>query len=270
MSQELRQNLVAKMNNALELKRHIVGVRFIKNEEEFAACKSQPVVYRMPYCVMVKSASVGHALKARPDNMGCFGAARALGMREIPDSYLSGEDYMKLGIFNDQAVSKRVVDNIAICPNNPYGIEVAALELMEEEPDVVIIVSMPYNVMRVIQGYNYYNGTYSNYRIGGLQAMCAEATAYPYTSGNINVTMMCAGTRMLCKWDRSELAVAMPYNKFETTVEGILKTIDPLERDGDKARIENNLANAGLEPIEIHYGKNYDTKHYLFGKNGLV
>lgn len=270
MSKDLRQQLVQTLHNSLELKRHTVGVRFIYSEDDFDACPARPIQYHMPYCMIVKSAAAGYALKAKPENIGCFAAARALGWTEVSDTYKSGEDYMGFGMFDNQTVSKKVVDNISICQNHSYAIEVSALELMEKDPDLIIQISEPYNVMRIVQGYNYYHGTYTNYKMGGLQAMCGEATAYTYESQNINVTMMCAGTRFLCQWERSELAVAMPYDKFQKTIDGLVKTINPLERDGDKKRIELNYQKAGLPDLGIEYGKNYDTNYYQVGKSGII
>lgn len=270
MSKEERADLVNRLNLMLELDHHTVGFRFIYSEEEFQACTSRAIDHYLPYCVMVKSAAFGHAIKAKPGNIGCFAAARALGMTEVTESYKSGEDYMAFGMFCDQTASKKVVDNIAICDNNAYAFELAPLEEMEEDPDVVIQVTVPYNAMRLVQGYNYHYGTYSNYRVGGLQAMCSEATAYPYMSGDINITMFCAGTRYLCKWDRSEMAVAMPYGKLADTVDGVFNTINPLERDGDKKRIDQAFHESEYGDIEIHYGQNYDTGYYRFGEKGIV
>lgn len=268
MSKELRSELVKKLSNALGLNRHTVGVRFLSSVEEYDACSAQAIKHKLPYCVMVKSASAGHRIKAKAENMGCSGGSRALGMDAVSESYTSGEDYSGFGIFHDRSVAKKVVHHISIRQETPYGVELSALDLMEEDPDLVIQITVPYNAMRLVQGYTYFYGTYANFKIGGLQAICSESTAYPFESGDINITMMCAGTRYICNWGRDELAVSMPYEKFEKTIDGLLLTIDPLERDGDKQRIERNFKKADLLELDLHYGQNYDTGYYEFGKSG--
>ena len=268
MSKELRSELVKKLSNALGLNRHTVGVRFLSSVEEYDACSAQAIKHKLPYCVMVKSASAGHRIKAKAENMGCSGGSRALGITEASERYKSGEAYESFKIFEDISVAKKVAENMSIYRKKPYGVEVSSLELMENEPDVVIQISDAYNIMRLIQGYTYSYSTYANFKIGGLQAICSESTAYPFESGNINITMMCAGTRYICNWGRDELAVSMPYEKFEKTIDGLLLTIDPLERDGDKQRIERNFKKADLLELDLHYGQNYDTGYYEFGKSG--
>ena len=269
MAMEKRKELIEKLHNALELERKTVGIRFLDTEEDFQNSTAQELLHKLPYCVMIKAGTKGHPIKIKPDNMGCFAAARALGMTEVTESYLSGEDYMGFDIFDNQEASKKVVDGISIIDREVYGVEISPLEKMDQDPDVVIQVSTPYNIMRLIQGYNYYYGTYSNYRMGGLQAICSESTAYPYMSDDINVSMMCAGTRYMAQWKREELALSMPYSKFEATINGLLKTIDPLERDGDKERIEKNYKDKNLEDLNLHYGQNYDTDYYEIGEKGL-
>ena len=61
---------------------------------------------------------------------------------------------------------------------------VRPLEDFTEAPDVVIIVSYPRNIMRLIQGYTYHFGTAQGIKMVGNQAICAEATAHPYGKWN--------------------------------------------------------------------------------------
>lgn len=267
---EKRKRQIEKLTNLLQFNRQIVGVRFIYDKEDFEACPAQRILYSLPYCMMVKAATAGHNIKATAENIGCFAAARVLGMTEVTESYKSGEDYMGFGMFDNQKVSKKVCDNISINERTPYGVELGPYAEMEKNPDVVIIVTVPYNAMRLIQGYNYYNGTYNNYKMGGLQAMCAEITAYTYVSQNINTSMMCAGTRFLAKWGRDEMAVGLPFSKFDETVEGVFHTADPLERDGDKQRILDRFSESDQEAPSLHMGQNYDTNYYKVGKSGII
>lgn len=265
MSRELRKRLVQKMNNLLELKRQIVGVKFYYDEAEYAASPARQLKHKLPYCMTVRVATNGSAVKVRADNIGCFAAARVLGMTEVTESYKSGEDYMAFNMFKNQAASKKVCDNLTINPRTPYGVEISALALMETDPDIVIIVTVPYNIMRIIQGYNYHYGTYNRYKMGGLQAMCSEITATTYVTGEINTSMMCAGTRYLSKWDPSEMAVGIPWAKFENVVDGVYKTVDPLERDRAKKRIVAAFESSGMTPPDVHMGKNYDSDYYEVG-----
>ena len=111
----------------LELKRKVVGVKFYYDEEEYEACPAQQVKYYIPYCVTVRCATAGHDIKIRKENIGCFAAARVLGMDEVTESYKSGEDCMRLRMYSDQQAAKKAVDNISINPKCPCGIEISPL-----------------------------------------------------------------------------------------------------------------------------------------------
>lgn len=58
-----------------------------------------------------------------------------------------------------------------------------------------------------------------------MQAMCSEVTASPYITGEMNVSVMCPSTRMLCKWDESEMLVGIPYELIETVASGVEATV---------------------------------------------
>lgn len=252
----------------LNLKHRLVGIRFFDNKSEYEKCRARNVLYKMPYCVMVKSAVAGHSIKVKEENFGCKAAARALGFVKPKESFLQGEDGFRFGIYKNIETAKESSNRIALCDKKRYGMWIAPLEEFECNPDVVICITEPYNAMRLVQAYTYSYGNANEFKLGGLQAMCSEVTAYPYMTANMNITMLCAGTRNLCKWREEELAVGIPYVKFEGVLKGLLQTVNPLERDEKKKNIENALKSIGEETIVIEYGKNYDDNLYEFGKSG--
>ncbi len=252
----------------LPLERNPVGIRFLWNKQEYEECSGQAVRYKMPYCVMVKSAAAGHDLKVQADNFGCKAAARALGFIQPQRSFLDGEDGLRFGIYKDLETAKCSSSHITLCDKKAFGMQLAPLNLFGTEPDVVICFTNPYGAMRFVQAHSYSFGNGMEFRMGGLQAMCSETTAYPYVSGNMNISMLCAGTRNLCKWKEEELAVGIPYLRLEGILTGLLKTVNPLERDEKKKLIQEKLKVAGEDSIEILFGKNYDDNLYEFGKSG--
>ncbi len=277
MTRQKRKILVQQLNNALELERQIIGVKFLYTKKDYENADAQALKSYLPYCVMVKSACAGGCFKASKENFGCYGASISLNVidpaeafpNESPDYYICGEHYYKdFKIYKDLATAKKTVQNIVICRKKTYGVMLKPLAEFTVDPDVVIIISDSYNMMRLIQGYNYEFGTFSQYRMAGNQAICSETTAYPFENNNINISMLCAGTRQNSKWKRTEISLGIPYGKFEAMVNGVYKTVNPLERDTDKKRIEENMKKTNQAIIDIEYGKNYDTGCYRFGKSG--
>lgn len=256
------------LNIYLSLERRVAGVRFLCKKEDYEKCDAQRILYKMPYCVMVKSAVSGHNIKAVGENFGCYASARALGFVEPKESFLSGEDGYKFGIYKDLDTAKSSSQNIVLRNTKSYGVQLAPLGMFEEAPDLIILITNPYNMMRVIQAHTFGYGNANHFRMGGLQALCSETTACTLMTGNINISMLCSGTRNLCRWKEEELAIGIPYSRFENVLEGLRYTINPLERDIKKKAIKEKSEAVGENEIEIIFGQNYDDGLYELGKSG--
>lgn len=275
MSVETNKKMVVQINNALELKRHVVGIKFLYSKEDFDAAEAKQIQKKLPYCVMVKSAAAGSLFKVDKHNFGCPDGAVSLGLyneltegfedRE-PDFFISGKRYAEPGVYKDLATAQKTMANIVILKKKPHGLMLGPLEKFEDDPDVVIIVADTYNMMRLIQGYSYEYGTFSNFRMAGNQAICSECTAYPLVNNNVNVSMLCSGTRQNSSWTASEVAMGMPYEMFPKVLNGVYQTINPLVRDEQKKIIEDNMKKTNEVIIDIEYGTNYDLGIYTFGE----
>jgi uncharacterized protein (DUF169 family) len=259
MDKNVVNEAVKNMNLALKLDRKIVGVKFLFDEDEFKKADVKKLTGKMAYCVMIRTAMTGKAMKAAADNFGCMGAARALSVVEPDEMSLSGRYYQRLGLYQDLATSKNVQRNMTFCRHKAYGIMVKPVEEYDEEPDVVLIVTNPYNGMRIIQAYTHVFGFNTAYKMSGNQAICSECTAFPFESNNINVSLLCAGTRFKAKWGDEEMAIGFPFNQFLSIVRGLYATLDLIEPNEKKAEIEVRFGETGRTPPTIHYNKNYYT-----------
>lgn len=255
--------LVSKANCSLELRRKIIGIKFLYSQEEFNSSDSQTINNKMTYCVLAKLAMNGRSIKANIDNFACLSAARALGIIEADKDWLSGCQYRDKGMYEDLITSKKVVNNTTNIKQKAYGVILKPLEEYLSVPDVVIMVANPYNIMRLIQGYTYTYGTYNNFKLIGNQAFCSECTAYPFESNNINISTLCAGTRYMAGWSKDEMALGIPFNKFSGMIEGLYNTINIMEPNEDKTIIAEKLREAGRDDLTIEYDKNYYTGAYL-------
>ncbi len=244
---------------ALQLDRKIVGVKFLFDEDEFKKADAKKLGNKMPYCVMVRTAMAGKSLKAAGENCGCPGGAKALGMVELDEFALSGRHYQELGLYQDLATSKDVQQKMTFCRHKACGVMVKPLEKYDEEPDVVLIVTNPYNGMRIVQAYTHVFGFNTGYRMSGNQAICSECTAVPFETNNMNVSLLCAGTRYKAKWADDEMAVGFPFNQFLPIVRGLYGTLDLVEPNEKKADIETRCFVLSKTPPVIHYNKNYWT-----------
>lgn len=256
MKKEIYIDAVKKMNCVLDLKRKVVGVRFLFTKEEFESAQAPRQNGKLTYCKMINRAMDGSQIKADFDNFGCFAAARVLGIVNLDDWYTSGHYYGKCGLYQDMPTAKEVTDNISKCNHKSYGVEIMPLEKFDIEPHVVIIATNTFNTMRFIQGHAYKYGTHKGYKFLGNQAMCAECTAHPYATNDINISLLCVGTRK-SGFNDDEVGIGIPFRKFLEVVDGLCKTVTPAEPNRRKKEIEEKLNEHGISDVNIIYDKNY-------------
>lgn len=119
------------------------------------------------------------------------------------------------------------------------------------------MIANPYNVMRVVQGYTYYFGIQTSFKMTGNQAICSESTAYPYLSNDINVSVLCIGTRHQAGWKDDELSISFPFNRFFKITDGIMNTLNIMDNNAKKKIIEKKLRDNFIKNFEIIYDHNY-------------
>lgn len=262
MERERREFAVKQLNCALELQRQIVGVKFLFSDAEFQEARARHIPHPMNYCVMVKVAMGGAALKATGADLACLAGGRALGLVEMDELHRSGRIGRNLGLYANLSTAKNVRDRMSYCTHKTHGVMVKPLADYDNEvPDVVLIVSSAYNVMRIVQGHAYYYGLRPASQLAGNQAICSESTALPYMADDINVSLLCIGTRHKAGWTDNELAVGIAFSRFQTVVQGVMETINIMDANEKKAVIERKLKDAGISYPQIQYDCNYYMKN---------
>lgn len=246
-----------KLNTYLECDRNIVGVKILYSMDEFNSCNAVEVSKKAQYCVMVKSATLGHSIKVHKKNFKCSASARALGMIEPSDSYLSGKDYYEMGLYESENKSRKFIQKLDLNSKKAIGVCIKPLKDFKKDPDVVIIITNSYNAMRIIQANTYFNGIKSNFKLSGNQAICAECTSTPIIKNQINISFMCAGTRYAAKWDENEIGVGIPFSLLDCIIKGLEKTANKIETDEKKKYIKSKLESKGLDSSFITYGAGY-------------
>ncbi len=250
----------------LDLNRKPVGIKFFFDKDEFENFEVPQRDRKVTYCNSVQLASKGSAMKLTKENQGCPNGAMALKMKEIPEPMANGKGRFSKNIYADVETSKSISDEMLFLEKEPAGIAVMPLEDYKEDPDVVVVVSNPYNVMRMIQGHGYFNGYTNNLKTVGLQAVCHDLTSYPYNTKDINITLLCPGTRLVADWQLGEIGIGIPFEKWNEVVEGVKQTTNPFERNNKKEGIEKRLKERELDASGIKFNENYDDGSYTGGK----
>lgn len=204
-----------------------VGITFLLNKESYDLFPVEETQVAMPYCVMVKQAFSGKALKSRLEHHKCDGATTALGLERSCEKIESGEEYFSYELYSSLSVARRMRSQIKSLHREPvetYGIGIVPLKDCKSNPDIIIVKANPFQAMRMVQGYEYFSGKKPVIDMGAMQGMCSELTVSPYLTGEMNVSVFCPSTRMLCKWDQADMGVGIPYELFARIVEGVVAT----------------------------------------------
>lgn len=250
----------------LDLDRIPVGVKIFFDKDEYDNFELDERENKVTYCNAIQLASIGKKLKLRKEHQACPNGSTALNFNDQSLPIKSGKGRLKKGIYDNLEVSKSVSDEMIFLKKRPYGIAIMPLKEFDQEVDVVIIVGSSYPIMRIIQANAYKNGYTDNLKTVGLQAVCHDLTTYPYETGDINITFLCPGTRLVADWKLNEMGIGIPFDKWYDIVEGLVKTTNPFERDKNKKEIIKKANENGLDASEIKLGENYDDGSYSGGK----
>ena len=251
------QMIAEKLNILLDLDHPPVGVRFLYSKEEFDRCEGILPKKPLMYCRAVRAACSGHRIRLSREKGGCRGSNRALGLTEPDDSYWTGESGCGLGLYKDKETAACVAGENPILPPVTYGLLIQPLSFFTCDPDVVILVANSRETMRILQGYTYEYGLCHGFNMSGNQAVCVEATVTPALRQELNVSMLCSGTRHHARWKTDQIMTGVPAAKAEGLVSGLIGTVNAIEYDGRKTEIEDAFRANGYEDIGVIYGKTY-------------
>lgn len=216
------------LKEVIDLKREPVGITLLFTKEDYEEYPIEETTVETTYCVMVKQAVVQEkGIKCRLEHHKCDGATTAFALEESTEKIESGMEYFSYNLYSSVAVARRMREGIKSLhrmPVSTYGLAIVPLRECTRTPDVIIVMTNSLQTMRLIQGYEYFTGKKPMIDMGAMQGMCSELTVSPYLTGEMNVSVLCPSTRMLCKWDENDMGVGIPFELFEMITEGVVAT----------------------------------------------
>lgn len=249
------KELCEDINCALNFSRKPVGIKLYFDKEEYSKLEWKEPNAPLSYCCVVEKATRGKAFKIRLEHLSCDGGTTALNLEPSTERIESGAEYFSYNLYKTPAAARRVregVPGLYRTGATTYGVAVGPLEEFETTPDVVIFIVNPYQAMRIQQGYVYHEGGRLEITGASMQAICAEATVEPYIKGRLNTTVLCPSTRFLAKWEDEEMAIGIPFERFQSVVEGVIATINTTDIKRRKDEIKQRFAKKNKE-INLEY-----------------
>ncbi len=167
----------------LDMSTRPVGVKLYKQGEDVDGSGFDKPEKRMTFCRFVREAAKGKNYLMKLENLDCANAEVSLGFRE--------PKYVK--------IEPRITEHTAALKIGPVdGADVVMLILNAEQVMTLSILL---------------EGVKAEFK--GNMAVCGEAMAQVYNTGQTNVTFLCNGARIFGTYETNEVILAMPTRVFE-------------------------------------------------------
>jgi uncharacterized protein (DUF169 family) len=209
----------------LGLKGSPVAIKFATSKEEIPAGMEE-LDKTIRHCSMVNLArNDGKIFYATAVKHECNGGAWALGLREITPTLKSGDFYFKLGKYDSPAACKRTIDRVPhLGSGDTYATLYAPLEKTPFTPHVIMIVTTPRNMLKLVQSSLFRLGGRIQAEFSGIQSVCSDATAQIYLTGRPNFSLGCDGSRKFSGIADDEMVMGFPAEMLPEIV-GALKIV---------------------------------------------
>jgi len=214
--------LSSKIKEQIDLDLSPVAVKLFINKSEIHEGISKVEGGEHRHCEMVQKATQGDMFYATSAELqGCKGGVGALGLMDMPEPIKTGAMHHSMGKFSTRGAAKRTVDAIPKIEPIMDAIAYAPLENAPFDPDVVLIIAKPLQAMKISQGMLYTMGGRLEANFGGIQSICSDTTAGPYTTGKPNFTLGCYGSRKFAKVQADEIIVGMNGENLSELVKAL-------------------------------------------------
>ncbi|MBI9076113.1 MAG: DUF169 domain-containing protein [Desulfatibacillum sp.] len=172
--------------------------------------------------LMKKQSNLGNGFKAPSPAQFTSGEVYACKEQGKPFFCLFGPD--DSGRFKDIETAQKAISNmVAIQPPEMAGVFFFGPDFEEEEviPHVVVLAVRPVELTRLIQGYQFLTGEPVNAVLSPLRAMDSDLIARPWLTGQINVSSLCLGARLVAGFEGDRMGMGIPWKDFAKLVQGM-------------------------------------------------
>ena len=177
---------------------------------------------RLRYCQSLIMARRGLSILMPPQSHACPDGTSILGLSKIPHKLATGEIYVQLGkLATREAAANMVKERPSLPQESVRATLVTPLESVVMKPDVVAVIAPPESMMWLCMSLTYYTGKRMNFQMSSYNAQCVETTLYPYTTGEMNMSLGCYGCRAISDLGEDMMFMGIPIDKMPIVMEGL-------------------------------------------------
>jgi uncharacterized protein (DUF169 family) len=208
------------LERILKLRWKPVAVSFIPKDQ---ALPHVPVPrVRLRYCQALIMARRGYSMLMPGSAHACPDGASILGLSKIPPKLASGAIYVQLGkIATQEAAARMVKERPMLDEESMRAILITPLDQAVMSPDVIIIMAPPETMMWLCMSATYFTGKRMSFQMSSYNAQCVESTLYPYTTGEMNMSLGCYGCRAISDLGEDIMFMGIPLSKMPSVMVGL-------------------------------------------------
>jgi uncharacterized protein (DUF169 family) len=210
------------LKTSLKLKGSPVAVGFATTADEIPP--GMPEIDKaIKHCMMVSLArNEGRIFYSTTEKHECMGGAYALGFKELTPTLKSGQFYFKLGKFESVTSSKRTMESVPHLPTGEtYATMYAPLEKTPFVPQVILIISNPWSMLKLAQSSLFRMGGRIHASFSGIQSVCSDSVAQTVLTGKPNFSLGCDGSRKFSGIADDEMVMGFPAEMLPEIVEAV-------------------------------------------------
>ncbi|MBA4320863.1 MAG: hypothetical protein C0412_20935 [Flavobacterium sp.] len=219
------------LKKAYQLKYFPVGIKFVQKGEEIF--NLQKAKQKNTICAFIKIAAQGKSFYLDKNCISCPGGLKWLGFHsKFTKSFLYplflGEIEKVKG---SSKIVKRFIETLPKPPREGLYEKLffAPLQKCQFEPDVVVLITTPRHTYRIIV--TTYLDDCRLVKITPLCAACHGAISIPFTTGELNISMIDPISREFGKYQEEDILVGVPKKRFSLLINNLKKTPFGLKKE---------------------------------------
>lgn len=172
---------------------------------------------RLTHCMMVDKALHGGVFYASAPNYACSMARFHLGLQNRNQKFrdMVADQVVGIGHAKDRETALKYLKDSPVLLYEEKYLVYFPLNKKPVEPDVVICIGRPKEVMELIHRITADTGERLEVKVSGVSALCSEATAIPLLTGKPNLSLGCCGSRASGKMRDNEMVIGLPPGYFK-------------------------------------------------------
>jgi uncharacterized protein (DUF169 family) len=210
------------LRTSLKLKGSPVAIGFATTKDDIPPGMME-IDKTIRHCMMVSLArNEGRIFYSTADKHECNGGSFALGLKDLTPALKTGNFYYKLGKFESVTSSKRTMDSVPHLPTGEtYATMYAPLEKTPFTPQVIIIITYPWAMLKLAQSALFRMGGRLHAEFSGIQSVCSDTVAQTYLTGKPNFSLGCDGSRRFSGIADDEMVMGFPAEMLPEIVEAV-------------------------------------------------